>query len=56
VAWYSVAFHHVPRSEDWPVATLPARSFMLVPFNFFDRNPAINLAPKPEPTFPQFKK
>jgi primary-amine oxidase len=44
VAWYSMGFHHVVRAEDWPVMPTAWHSFSLMPFDFFDRNPAINLA------------
>ena len=45
VSWYTVGFHHVPRSEDWPVMPAHWTGFTLAPFNFFDRNPAINVSP-----------
>lgn len=45
VSWYTVGFHHVPRSEDWPVMPAHWVGFTLAPFNFFDRNPAINVSP-----------
>lgn len=44
VAWYTVGFHHVTRMEDWPVMNMKWSSFKLKPYNFFDYNPAINLA------------
>jgi len=55
VLWYNMGFHHVPRSEDWPVAPAMKRSFVLRPFNFFDRNPAIDTPTDFRRTFPQFK-
>lgn len=44
VAWYTVGFHHVTRTEDWPVMPIHWAQFKLMPFNFFDHNPAIDLA------------
>ena len=55
VAWYTVGFHHIPRSEDWPVAPRMPRTFMLVPHNFFDRNPSITL-PGFRRDIPNFKR
>lgn len=43
VLWYTVTFNHVPRSEDWPVTPRITKSFAIMPFNFFDKNPAINM-------------
>jgi primary-amine oxidase len=45
VAWYTLGFHHIPASEDWPVLPMHAVSVVLKPFNFFDRNPVINAPP-----------
>lgn len=45
VLWYTMGFHHVPSSEDWPVYNLGWHSFTLRPFNFFDRNPAMDVPP-----------
>ncbi|PWT91322.1 MAG: tyramine oxidase [Acidobacteria bacterium] len=45
VLWYTLGFHHVPSSEDWPVYNLGWHSVTLQPFNFFDRNPAIDVPP-----------
>jgi len=44
VSWYTVGFHHIPRSEDWPVMPLHPVGFTLAPFNFFDHNPALNVS------------
>lgn len=49
VLWYTVGFHHVTAAEDLPVLNAHKKSFALMPFNFFDRNPAINL-PKADGT------
>jgi primary-amine oxidase len=41
--------HHLPRAEDLPVMPMVWSGFKLRPFNFFDRNPAVDL-PTGEPT------
>ena len=43
VLWYTMGFHHVPSSEDWPVYNVGWHSVSLAPYNFFDQNPAIDL-------------
>jgi primary-amine oxidase len=43
VAWYTMAMHHVVRSEDWPVMPVVWHSFEIRPFDFFDKNPALDL-------------
>ncbi len=43
VLWYTLGFHHVPSSEDWPVYNVGWHSVTLAPYNFFDRNPAMDL-------------
>jgi primary-amine oxidase len=45
VSWYTVGFHHIPRSEDWPVMPAHWVGFTLAPFNFFERNPSLNVSP-----------
>ena len=45
VLWYTMGFHHVPSSEDWPVYNLGWHAVTLKPYNFFDRNPALDSAP-----------
>jgi primary-amine oxidase len=45
VVWYTFGAHHVVRAEDWPVMPTAYIGFMLKPVGFFNRNPAINLAP-----------
>lgn len=43
VLWYTLGFHHIPSSEDWPVYNLGWNSLTLRPYNFFDTNPAMDL-------------
>ncbi|UDY24560.1 primary-amine oxidase [Nocardioides sp. Kera G14] len=45
VLWYTFGIHHVPRPEDWPVMPVDIVSFWLKPVGFFDRNPALDVAP-----------
>ena len=45
VLWYTMGFHHVPSSEDWPVYNLGWHAVTLTPYNFFDRNPALDIPP-----------
>lgn len=45
VLWYVVGFRHVPRAEDWPAMPGLWHSFMLRPFNFFDKSPALDIPP-----------
>jgi primary-amine oxidase len=43
VLWYTLGVTHNPRPEDWPVMPVHAAGFRLVPWGFFDRNPAMDL-------------
>ncbi|MEV0238115.1 primary-amine oxidase [Nonomuraea sp. NPDC050786] len=45
VLWYTVGATHFCRPEDFPVMPVEHIGFMLKPAGFFDRNPAIDLAP-----------
>jgi len=47
VLWYTLGSHHITRPEDWPVMPVERAGFMLKPAGFFDRNPALDVAPSP---------
>ena len=59
VLWYVFGIHHVARPEEWPVMPVDRVSFWLKPAGFFDRNPALDVAPSsnghchPSPVAPQ---
>ncbi len=45
VLWYTFGVTHFVRPEDWPVMPVEYTGFLLSPFGFFDRNPALDVAP-----------
>ena len=45
VVWYSFGVTHFVRPEDWPVMPVEYTGFLLTPFGFFDRNPALDVPP-----------
>jgi primary-amine oxidase len=45
VVWYSFGVTHFVRPEDWPVMPVEYSGFLLSPFGFFDRNPALDVPP-----------
>jgi primary-amine oxidase len=51
VVWYTFGVTHFARPEDWPVMPVEYCGFLLTPFGFFDRNPALDL-PAPEHCHP----
>ena len=44
VVWYTLNYHHMPRPEDWPVQPVVYAGFHWMPFGFFDRSPALDVA------------
>lgn len=50
VVWATLGFTHIPRVEDFPVMPVETHNIHLVPFNFFDRNPALDI-PQANNTF-----
>jgi primary-amine oxidase len=48
VLWHSFGVTHVPRPEDWPVMPVESTGFILMPFGFFDANPALDVPPASE--------
>lgn len=47
VVWHTLGSTHFPRTEDWPVMPVQSTGFVLMPSNFFDRNPALDVPPTP---------
>ncbi|WP_407687720.1 primary-amine oxidase [Mycobacterium sp. HUMS_1102779] len=47
VLWYTFGIHHITRPEDWPIMPVDTVSFWLKPVGFFDRTPALDVAPGP---------
>lgn len=46
MVWVNMGMHHLTRAEDLPVMPMLWHSFRLRPFNFFDRNPVVDLQSK----------
>jgi primary-amine oxidase len=47
VVWFTLGVTHIPRAEDWPVMPVERAGFHLLPVNFFDRSPALDVPPPP---------
>jgi len=47
VVWYTMGFHHLPRAEDWPVMPTMWHEVEIRPFDFFPKNPAMDLPQMP---------
>jgi primary-amine oxidase len=47
VVWHTFGVTHLVRPEDFPVMPVEYCGFWLVPFGFFDRNPALDVPPGP---------
>jgi primary-amine oxidase len=45
--WYVFGHNHVPRPEDWPVMPVAMLGFQFRPDGFFERSPAMDVAPPP---------
>ena len=43
VLWHSFGLTHFPRTEDWPIMPTDYAGFALKPYNFFGRNPSLNV-------------
>ena len=41
--WHTLGVTHIPRAEDWPVMPTEVAGFHLLPVNFFDKNPALDV-------------
>ncbi|GAA1862649.1 primary-amine oxidase [Microbacterium koreense] len=48
VLWHTFGLTHFPRNEDWPVMPMDYAKFTMKPYNFFERNPTLNV-PAPAP-------
>ncbi|MEZ5168952.1 MAG: hypothetical protein R2695_21595 [Acidimicrobiales bacterium] len=48
VLWHTFGVTHLVRPEDWPVMPVETTGFALVPVGFFERNPALDVAPQPD--------
>ena len=47
VLWYTFGMHHMVRAEEWPVMPVLWHEFALRPFDFNDRNPAMDAGMTP---------
>jgi len=45
VVWHTFGVSHVARPEDWPVMPVEHAGFLLTPWGFFPRNPALDVPP-----------
>ncbi len=45
VVWHTFGLSHIVRPEDWPIMPVERIGFQLLPVGFFDRNPALDVAP-----------
>ena len=45
VLWLTCGATHVARPEEWPIMAVERTGFTLRPVGFFDRNPALDVAP-----------
>ena len=45
VLWYTFCVTHAPRPEEWPVMSVHRTGFQIVPAGFFEKNPALDVAP-----------
>lgn len=43
VVWATLGFTHIPRVEDFPVMPVEVHNIGLVPANFYDKNPALDI-------------
>lgn len=43
VVWATLGFTHIPRVEDFPVMPVEVHNIHMVPYNFFDKNPALDI-------------
>ena len=42
VVWYNFGSLHIVRPEEWPLMPVATARFILLPFGFFERNPALS--------------
>lgn len=47
VVWYTFGLTHIPRPEDYPVMGQTSMGFRIVPFGFFDHEPALDVPGTP---------